>query len=395
MRNWRSRICSTAEVLRSPRIVRGCGISAFFLIPDLQMTRWTEAEAKAWGAARPWVCGCNFLPSSSVNFIEMWRAETFDMPTIERELGWAANAGFNAIRVNLPFVGWREDRDGLVDRLDRVIGAADRLGIDTVPVLFDDCGFGGQEPVWSPQDDPVPGVHNSRAVASPGRQAVLDVGLRGALEAYVRDVGRSFRADRRILLWDLYNEPGNRMTFGIAGYSEFDSRLEDSALSLMEGAFSWARGEAPNQPLTVAAWTTPRADEGANAYCTATDRRALECSDLVSFHAYLNRDRVAGYIDDLAELRRPIFCTEWMARPVDSKISDQLSLFHDRGVGCFQWGLVKGRTQTWLPWPDDLVRAHGGRVDRSLWFHDLFREDGTPYDACEVEKIRELTTSAG
>lgn len=357
------------------------------------MDRWSENDAKDWWNARPWVCGFNFLPSTAVNFIEMWHGETFDLPTIERELGWASRIGFNAIRVNLPFLGWRRDRDGLVDRLDRLMGAASARGIDTVPVLFDDCGFGGEEPVWGPQPDPIPGVHNSRAVASPGRAAVLNPTLRSALEEYVRDVVGTFRTDPRVLFWDLYNEPGNRMDFDKTAYTQFDSKLEAAALSLMEKTFAAARDADPEAPVTVGAWTTPLPDDAAHPYQTAIDRSALLHSDIITFHAYWNRARVAQFIDYLEVLDRPILCTEWMARQIDSRISDQLALFRDRDVGCFQWGLVKGRTQTWLPWPDDLVRAHGGRVDRSVWFHDLLDESGRPYDPNEVDTIRALTGS--
>lgn len=355
------------------------------------MTRWSEKDAKDWWQARRWVCGFNFLPSTAVNFVEMWHPDTFDFAKIELELGWAAGIGFNAIRINLPFVGWQADRDGLIGRLDQVMGAAKALGIDTVPCLFDDCGFGGAEPVWGPQLDPIPGVHNSRAVASPGREAVLDPSLRPELEDYVRDVIGVFKDDGRILFWDLYNEPGNRMDFETVGYSHFASDLEVHALTLMEQAFEWARDVGPAAPLSVAAWTTPLPGEDAHPYQTEIDRSALLYSDIVTFHAYWGGDRVAQFIDYLEVLDRPILCTEWMARAVGSRINDQLRLFHDRNVGCFQWGLVKGRTQTWLPWPDDLVRAHGGVVDRSLWFHDLLHEDGTPYDRREVEIIRTLS----
>lgn len=358
------------------------------------MDRWTEKDAKEWWNARPWVCGFNFLPSTAVNFIEMWRAETFDMPTIERELGWAADVGFNAIRVNLPFLGWQHDRDGLLDRLDRVMGAAWDRGLSTAPCLFDDCGFGGEEPVWGPQPDPLPGIHNSRAVASPGRTSVLDADLRPSLEAYVHDLISAYRSDTRVLFWDLYNEPGNRMDFDKTEYSQFDSELERHALSLMESSFAVARSIGPEAPLSVAAWTTPLPDSDAHPYQTEIDRSALLHSDIITFHAYWSRKRVAQFIDYLEVLNRPIMCTEWMARQIDSRISDQLALFHDRGVGCFQWGLVKGRTQTWLPWPDDLVRAHGGRIDRDIWFHDLLDETGEPYDLNEVQTVRALTAPA-
>lgn len=355
------------------------------------MDRWTEKDAKDWWQARPWVCGFNFLPSSAVNFIEMWHADTFDLPTIERELGWAAEIGFNAIRVNLPFLGWQHDRDGLFDRLDRLMGVASGQGLSTVPCLFDDCGFGGAEPVWGAQPDPVPGIHNSRAVASPGRETVLNSDLRPVLKAYVRDLITTYRTDRRILFWDLYNEPGNRMDFDKTAYSQFDSELESHALSLMETSFEIARDVGPEAPLSVAAWTTPLPEEDVHPYQTEIDRSALRHSDIVTFHAYWNKQRVSQFIDYLEVFDRPIICTEWMARQIDSRISDQLELFHDRDVGCFQWGMVKGRTQTWLPWPDDLVHAHGGRIDRDIWFHDLLDEGGRPYDLTEIQTIRALT----
>lgn len=355
--------------------------------------RWTLAEANAWGKAYAWVCGCNYLPSSAVNFIEMWHADTFDLPTIERELGWAADIGMNSIRINLQYLGWMHDRDGTLDRLDQVMAVASRLGISTVPCLFDDCGFGGVEPVWGTQPDPIPDVHNSRAVASPGRRAVLDQSLRTSLEAYVRDIIHAFRTDDRVFFWDLYNEPGNRMEFHQGGFSTFAADLEPASLSLMRDTFTWARAEAPNQPLTVGAWSAAPLGSGNQSFGTDADRDALALSDIVTFHAYLDKPSVSAIIQNLSAEGRPIFCTEWMARAVNSRYSDQLPLFHKEGVGCYQWGFVKGRTQTNLPWPEALVRAHGGSIDARLWFHDLVWEDGRPYDATEITMIR--TTREG
>lgn len=358
---------------------------------DAVMKRWTTSDAKAWWEAKPWVCGFNFLPSSAVNFLEMWHPETFDLPTIERELGWAGDIGFNAVRVNLHTLVWQNDRDGLHERLDTLMQVAEKNGIETVPCLFDDCGFGGSEPVYGPQPNPVPGIHNSRAVACPGRDTVVDLDQRPMLEAYVRDIVRNFRNDSRVLFWDLYNEPGNRMEFTSGGFSKYGGDLDSHSLSLMEQAFGWARAENPEQPVTVAAWTTPLPGEDAHPYQTEIDRSALLHSDIVTFHAYWKADQVARFTDYLSVLDRPMFCTEWMARAVNSKIDDQLRLFHDRKVGCFQWGLVKGRTQTYLPWPADLVRAHGGSSDASIWFHDLLHPNGQPYDSEEVAKIAALT----
>lgn len=355
------------------------------------MDRWSKADANGWWSSRDWVCGFNFLPSSAVNFLEMWHPQTFDRPTIERELGWAAEIGFNALRVNLHMLVWQHDRDGLLDRLEWLVGLAARLKIQTVPCLFDDCGFGGGEPEYGPQPDPVPGVHNSRAVASPGGHRLRDRRSWPDLELYVRDIVRSFRDDPRILFWDLYNEPGNRMLFTETGV-ELDDRVpvEDS-LALMEACFGWARAERPEQPLTVAAWTTPLPRAAMLPYQTEADQRALAMSDILSFHAYWSRPQVQRFVEYLISFNRPLVCTEWMARTVHSRIDDQLRLFHDHRIGCFQWGFVTGRTQTHLPWPDDLIRAHGSEVDRDLWFHDVLHADGSAYDPNEIATIKTLT----
>ena len=58
--------------------------------PQVPEERWSEAQANAWYAAQPWLVGADFLPSTAINQLEMWQADTFDPITIDRELGWAA-----------------------------------------------------------------------------------------------------------------------------------------------------------------------------------------------------------------------------------------------------------------------------------------------------------------
>jgi len=354
-------------------------------------TRWSAARAWAWWEARDWVCGANFLPSSAVNFLEMWRAETFDRETIDRELGWAAGLGLNAVRVNTHFLVWQHDRDGLIARMRWFLKTASARGIDVVFVPFDDCGFGGAEPVWGPQPAPIDGLHNSRAVASPGRAAVMDRAQWPGFEAYLRDLVSTFRDDARVLFWDLYNEPGNRMIFTPEGFEEYDAGLTGHSLALMRAAFEWAREEVPQQPLTVGAWQTPPVGNNAVPFADAIDSAALDLSDIVTFHAYCDSTRAARLIDHLATRDRPMLITEWLARAVDSRIDDQLPLFRARDVGCFNWGLVRGRTQTYLPWPRALVERHGRNPREGVWFHDLLYADGTPYDPAETALIAALT----
>lgn len=354
------------------------------------MTRWTPRQALDWWAQTGWICGFNFLPSTAVNFLEMWHKDTFDRKTIERELGWAAKLGFNALRVNLHYLVWKHDREGLVDRLDWLMTTASDLGLLTVPCFFDDCGFGGSEPIYGPQPDPIPEVHNSRAVASPGRAALLDGLEWDGYEAYVRTIIRTFASDARILFWDLYNEPGNRMVFGPDSSETYCPDFSHQSLALMQDSFGWARSECPKQPLTVAAWVTPLPGSDDDPYQTEIDQAALSLSDIVTFHAYWDSANVQRFISHLSQLGRPMLCTEWMARPVGSRIDDQLSVFRSGNVGCFQWGLVKGRTQTYLPWPADLVVQHGGVADRSVWFHDLVDEHGNAYDPQETAYLQRV-----
>ena len=46
--------------------------------------RWTAERANNWYAQQPWLVGANFVPSTAINQLEMWQAETFDPATIDR-----------------------------------------------------------------------------------------------------------------------------------------------------------------------------------------------------------------------------------------------------------------------------------------------------------------------
>ena len=356
---------------------------------QLQDRRWTAERACAWASERPWHCGFNFLPSTAVNFLEMWRAETFDPATIERELGWASEIGFNALRTNLHYLDWRHDRDGLICRVGRFLDIAGRHGIGSMLCLFDDCEFSGEPPAWGPQPGPRPNVHNGRAIGSPGRRLVADRAEWPRLQAYVQDVIGRFARDPRVLVWDLYNEPANRMIFADAGSQRVHCEsLEPASQALMHATFAWAREVAPDQPLTVAPWRIGAM--GGEAYGHPIDRDALALSDVVSFHAYCSLPHLKFLVEALERLGRPIFCTEYMARTVQSRIADQLPLLRDRKVGAFQWGLVKGRTQTHLPWPGIPIDLGASDAAAQEWFHDILTEEGHPYCPIEVETIRTL-----
>ena len=351
--------------------------------------KWSAERANEWWAERDWVCGFNFLPSTAVNFLEMWMGSTFDHETIGRELKWASDLGFNSVRTNIQFLDWKNDRDGLIKRLDWFLASANQLGISTMPALFDDCGFGGLEPTYGIQPDPVANIHNSRAVASPGRATVMDRSQWSDLKRYVTDVITQFQDDPRILLWDLYNEPGNLSIFAAdSSTTEYDQKLLTHSRDLMVECFGWAREIDPSQPLTVGAWRT-RTESQDKVYNNDIDRLALEYSDVITFHAYCDLAHAQQYVGELTKMGRPVISTEWMARSIGSKIDDQLEFYHRNKIGCYNWGMVKGRSQTHLPWP------HLPEESNQPWFHDVLWPDGTAYNQDEVQLVSKLARMNG
>lgn len=353
--------------------------------------QWSKEQANDWYQQQGWLCGFNYLPRTAINWTDIWQAETFDVTTIDQELGWAQEAGYNTLRINLPFIVWQHDRNGLLARIDTFLALTDSHGLRVMLTLMDDCGFSGDEPYLGAQKAPIPGKHNSQAAASPGRDKVCDRTVWPEIERYVRDVVRTFRADERVFVWDLYNEPGNRGTFA-TGIKEvfYDEKLEHFALELMKLAFSWAREEDPIQPLTVGAWHLPLDPEQPDKemYQHPIDQAALALSDVVSFHAYIGTAKMVRVLRYMERFGRPLFCTEWLARHVGSTFEQQLPLMHACNVVPYQWGLVRGKTQTFLPWPIVLQQ----REDYAhLWFHDVFDEHGIPFKKAEIQLVKALS----
>lgn len=353
------------------------------------MEKWSSASIHDWWNDNPWPCGFNYLPSTAVNFLEFWHPNSFDRETIKRELKWAADVGFNSIRVNLSFSVWQHDPDGILERFDEFLATAKHLGLRVVPTLFDDCGFSGLEPNFHQDLSPIPAVHNSRAMASPGRAALLEESNWRQFEQYVRQFISTYAKDNRVLIWDLYNEPGNHMVFTNGSFGTYEPDFTVFSQRLLERCFDWARDEKPAQPLTAGAWRTGDIGEDGSPYSNDIDRFALENSDLISFHAYCDLKTLENIVDSLERFDRPMLCTEWMARHINSLIETHLPILRQRKIGSYHWGLVEGKTQTYLPWPRELVEAHGGTLTRDMWFHDLLRASGEPYNEAEIDCFRQ------
>jgi len=164
-----TRALGRTALLSAILLFSSCGGSSSEPTPR---ARWTDAEAEAWYASQAWLVGANFVPSTAINQLEMWQADTYDEATIDRELGWAAVLGFNTIRVFLHDLLWQEDSEAFLQRIDRFLTQADQHGISVMLVFFD--GVWNPFPVAGPQPEPTPFVHNSQWVQSPGAEILGD-----------------------------------------------------------------------------------------------------------------------------------------------------------------------------------------------------------------------------
>ena len=363
-----------------------CGVSVFLAICFCSPVwaadgPWTSDQANKWYLQQPWLVGSNFITSSAINELEMWQPETFDLPAVDRELGWAQSLGMNTMRVFLHNLLWQQDSQGFLRRIDQFLEVADKHHIRITFVLLDS--------VWDPrphlgkQPAPKPHVHNSGWVQAPGADLLKDESRWNTeLKPYIIGVLSHFQDDKRVLMWDLMNEPDN----GNDVYKA--TELPDKAaraLKLLREEWKWARIVNPAQPLTSGVW---KGNYSSDSSLSEMERFQLQNSDVITFHSYDPPDVMSRRIDSLRRYHRPIICTEYMARPLGSTFASILPLLKKEHVGAYNWGFVNGKSQTIYPW-DSWEKSYSG--EPAIWFHDIFRKDGAPYDARETELIRQLT----
>jgi hypothetical protein len=293
------------------------------------------------------VRGVNYVPSNAVNATRMWLQ--FDPGTIDRELAFAEGLGLNSVRVFIQYVVYEDDPCRFLDRFEAFLALASRHGLSVMPVLFDDCWLA--EPFLGEQaPEPRPGLHNPYWQRSPGQRR-MSLAFRPALRRYVEDLLGRFGRDRRVIAWDLYNEPlGN-----------------DSSVALVRDVFAWARRVGPSQPLT-SCWY------------------GALLSDITSVHFYVSPtrepDEAQRVLESAGSFGRPVVVTEALGRPQHGELHEILPLFDANRIGWYLWELMIGLDQTRHQWPNSPPVAD------EVVFQGLLYPDGTPYSAAEISLIR-------
>ncbi|MDG3583865.1 MULTISPECIES: cellulase family glycosylhydrolase [Galbibacter] len=324
--------------------------------------KWSAEKANNWYAQHKWISGANFIPSTAINQLEMWQEDTFDPETIDRELGYAEGIGFNTMRVYLHSLAYKADKEGFKKRVDQYLKIANKHGIQTILVIFDDVW--DANPKIGKQREPKPGTHNSGWMQDPGYPASKNEANFPELETYVKDIIKTFANDNRVLLWDLYNEPGN-------------NGKSSESLPLLKQVFTWAREVNPSQPISVGIWKWNEKE---------LNEFQVTNSDIVTYHDYEAPEWHLRVIQLLESFGRPLICTEYMARTRDSRFSNILPMLKEHNIGAINWGLVNGKTNTIYAW-DTPISSGEEPIE---WFHDIFRKDGTPYRQDEVDLIKKL-----
>ena len=345
--------------------------------------RWTDQQANAWYARQGWLVGSNYNPATASNELEMWQAETFDPQRIDLELGWAESIGLNTMRVFLHDLLWQQDPEGFKKRIDTFLRIAKKHHIRPLLVFFDSCW--DPAPRLGPQLPPRPGIHNSRWVQSPGGAALDDPAQYPRLEAYVKGVVKAFGNDDRVLGWDVWNEPDNTNGGSYAAGEPTDK--VQRVLFLLPQVFKWAREAGVTQPLTSGLWKG--GDWAEFEKLSPMEKIQLENSDVVTFHNYDKPTDFERRVKQLQTYHRPNICTEYMARGNGSTFEGTLPIAKREHVGAINWGLVAGKSQTYLPW-DSWEHPYTDR-EPAIWFHEIFRTDGQPYRKEEAQLIRQLT----
>lgn len=352
---------------------------------------WSKEKAWAWYDARPWIRGCNFMGSDCANRIDQWQALDFDerLETTDRELALAAETGFNSIRIILEYLVWEEEHDSFLERFDRYLDVCAKHGISAMVVFGNDCmppkdehykplRLGPQTFDWGYHGGRKHSQHQKHAQM--GYHVMDEPAIAQRHYAWVKEIITRHKDDPRIIIWDLYNEPGN-------------SRRGLTTLPHIRKFFEIAREINPSQPLTSGIYQGQRADE----QLTELDRFVVENSDLISYHNY------GPYADNIEIIKwlkgfgRPILNTEWMGRILHNTVQEMFPLFYLEKIGCYNWGFVAGKYQTYEPWNATWQRYDAGEaddVDFTKWFHDLYRPNLRPYDPKEIKLIQRFCKRA-
>lgn len=293
------------------------------------------------------VRGANYVPSYARNDVQLWM--DYDAAVIDRELGYAETLGLNCARVFLQFAVYERDPKLFLERFEDFLRRCQKHRIQMMPVLFDSC-FGEFPDLTHYRD--------KDWMACPGQNR-LGNDEWPKLERYVRDVVGGHRDDRRIVMWDVMNEPTCTRFYEAAA----DKQLIHDFLGHFLG---YVKAQQPSQPRTVGLMASSELP------------LVLERVDVLSFHNYTR-----GLREDLRRVQalgrqqgKPVVINEVVRRP-EQPFDFALPILREANTGWVFWELMLGQTEF----------TRGANPIQGLVY-----PDGTCRDAREIAVV--MNTSA-
>lgn len=128
------------------------------------------------------------------NFPGGWR---YSQDIMERDLGYAKRLGLNSTRVWLSYTGYERDPAGLLKQIKNYIETAQRMGISTMPILFNGNNLNPD---------------------------TLKPEFRARGDAYVKAVVAALKDEPGLIMWDIMNEPLTNPYYGRASAEDKPKR---------------------------------------------------------------------------------------------------------------------------------------------------------------------------
>lgn len=302
-----------------------------------------------------WVRGAVFVPTNAVNEIQQW--DQYNPLINDRELYYASTYGINCVRVYLHYLVWKKDKAKFLNNIEDFLIRADRYGIKTEFVFFDDC-WDANPTIPKTYPKPLEGVHNSRWVQCPGDAIKVNYDkYKNSLKAYVQDVVSAHKDDKRIAFWEPYNEPGNGKS-GIY-YDVTNQILTDSRI--------WIKDTGSEIPMT--------STDFAN-----TD--SIFMSDFYSWHPY-----DSSYAYPIFDYNCGKLVTEGMRRREANAqtVPGMVNAYYKRGTGFIVWEFGIGRDNCRFAWGEN--RSTPAKKEPTVPFHGIVYPDGHPWNINDVKSI--------
>ena len=214
--------------------------------------QWTEQEINEWYAKQPWLRGTNFLPSDCINRLDMWQSfgREEHLKTAETELKLSEETGFNTVRLWCNFDVYYKEPEEFMQTLESYISLCAKYHHSVMLVLAyeEDLPYGdkfvakelGAQKEYYNHFNRDYELQDKLMAEHAYKHYTEYPEIKPIYMEMVERVVKKYRADNRILAWNVENEPG--ITIG------------SRAVKLQEELFALVRSLDPVQPLAADVW---------------------------------------------------------------------------------------------------------------------------------------------